>query len=117
MNHPFGVRRVSAILAILSVTVAKVCPGPITAGGDIVVSVATRSCGCSCMSLYPSALVAQFGVYVLDRSKVSRARLRVQFGKQRVIPLLLLQLMDTALFVIYIAEDNGVGRAGGGASG
>src|SRR5215210_6346004 len=94
INQPFGVRRVSAMFAILSVTVAKVCPGPITAGGDIVVSVATDSCGCSCITLYLLALVAQFRIYVLDRPEIGGARLSVQFRKQRVIALFLLQLMN-----------------------
>src|SRR5689334_2201714 len=108
INQKRGVCFVSTMLEILSVTVAKVCPGPITAVGEIVSSsVLTSSCGYFDIRLRP----LQFGIQILHCAEVSRARLRVEFGQHFIVALLRLELADAAVRVIHIAEDNGLRRA------
>src|ERR1044071_1898151 len=107
MNTPRGVRRRSAMLAILSVTDPKVCPGPITAGGVMVKSDDEISVESSCIILR----LLQFGIGILDRRKISGSRFSVQLSKQIVIALLFLQLRNAACRVVFIAEYNRFGRA------
>src|SRR5690242_876983 len=88
MYQKRGVCFVSTMLEILSVTVAKVCPGPITAAGEIVSSsVLTSSCGYFDIRLGP----LQFGIRILHRAQISRARLCAEFGQHFVVALLRLE--------------------------
>src|SRR5256714_10534234 len=103
-----GVCLVSTMPAILSVTVPKGCPGPMTAAGVIVSSLMSIvSCGNFDIRLGP----LQFGIQILDRAQVSRARLGAEFGQQLVVALLRLEFGDAAVGVVHVAEDDGLRRA------
>src|ERR1044071_7369627 len=108
-----GVRLVSTISEILSVTVAKVSPGPITAAGEIV---ASESISAGSFDI-PLASLLYFGIRILHRAEIGGAWLGVEFGQQLVIALLLLELRHAAFGVVHIAEDDGLGRASLGAGG
>src|SRR5215213_6533173 len=118
MNQPSGVRRESAMDAILSVTEENVWPGPIT--GGLVSSVTrTSSCGWSCgsESLYITLSLLQFGVGVAHVTQIGRARLRVQLVEHRVVSLIALEPGHPAVGNVHVTEYDCVRGTGGGAGG
>src|SRR5438105_1752718 len=84
MSQNRGVRVVSTMPEILSVTVAKVCPGPRTAAGEIVASGSIVFCGSFDIRLGP----LQFGIQVLHRTEISSSRLGVEFSQQLIVAFL-----------------------------
>src|SRR5262249_10309333 len=97
---------------ILSVTVAKVCPGPRTGGCGRSFVIGRRG---------PSAPMIfrlfEFRVRIAHHRQVGGAWLRVQLTEQGVIAWLGLRSRHPALPVVEVAENDGLGRAGLLASG
>src|SRR5512145_2046521 len=93
-NQPTGVFLVRTMLAILSVTVAKVWPGPIT-------GCTTRS-GLAMLRSFTTR-AGELGVRVPDRRQVARARPRLELGEEAVVPLARLQPEDAAFRVVDVA--------------
>src|SRR3989441_11444834 len=111
-SQPGVVGRVKTMVLILSVTVAKVCPGPITGGRRRSAAVGRRG---------PSAPMTfrlfDFRVRVAHGSQIGSARPGVQFAQQSVVARLSLKSGDAALRVVEVAENDGLGRTGLLASG
>src|SRR5688572_14360490 len=105
-NQPSGVRRLSARLAILSVTVPSVWPGAMIASISL----------CSRRGAGASA-TGQLRVGVLDRAEVGRARAGVEVFQHAVVARQRLQLRDGAPRVVDVAEHDRLRGAGLGAGG
>src|ERR1044071_9363201 len=108
-----GVRLVSTISEILSVTVAKVSPGPITAAGEIV---ASESISAGSFDIRLASLL-YFGIRILHRAEIGSSRSGVELSQQLVVALLFLELRHAAFGIVRIAEDDGLRRASLGAGG
>src|SRR5512143_82068 len=109
-NQPSGVFFERTRLAILSVTVANVWPGPM-------IGASTRTGGSTreplaMVSLAAGSLARDLGVRVAHRREVGRARLRLQLLEQSVAARAGVQLRDPALLVVQVAEHDRLRRAG-----
>src|SRR5581483_3882265 len=107
-HQPSGVRRVSTIELILSVTDPKVWPGAITGGTPVPT---TAWFGSSIRARESATVVPQLRVDVAHRGQILRARARVEIGEHRVRARLGLQARHAAGRIVQIAEDDRLGRA------
>src|SRR4030095_16866620 len=57
----------------------------------------------------------EFGVRITNLRQIGRARTRVQVLEHAVAPFLFLELVDLAVRIVHVAEDDRVCRTGGAA--
>src|SRR5579885_1685605 len=107
-SQPLDTGRVSTIELILSVIVAKVCPGAITAGEC---SRATSMWLSSGMVLLLLRSALQLRVRIPDLGQVCGTRPSVQVLQQAIIAVLCFQLGNLTAGIVDVAESDGACRA------
>src|ERR1019366_2110499 len=118
-NQPSGVRGVSTIREIFSVTDLKVWPCPMTRNSPVAGSIPGSLVFTSLVAIVNLTLCRcvfhrrffEFGVRINDRGHIRGTWAGVEIGKYLVAALVGTQFCNPALFVVDVAEGDGRGRA------
>src|SRR5689334_2869835 len=105
-NQASDVFRFKTIELILSVTDANVSPGSMTGLVECIGPSMYGFCGSLSATVF-----SNFRVWVLYVRQISRARMRVQIIEERVIAFAPFQLVDAAVRIVDVAENDHVSRA------